>query len=116
MRKLVGVALLRAFHFPFSYIKQRLPDVHLQNLALHFDRPDENPDLVAGEFLGVRVGQGFKLLRHRRVLVGGGLKLQPRFLPGGLQSVSIAKLPKLFRLIRQQQAEPRDVLDRRLGL
>ena len=37
------------------HVEQRLANVHLEDLALDFDGADENPDLVAGELLGVRV-------------------------------------------------------------
>ena len=33
-------------------IQQRVPDVHLQHLALHFDRADEDPDLILRERSG----------------------------------------------------------------
>lgn len=54
-------------------VEQRLANVHLQDLALDFDRADERPDLIAIEFFGVSGGERFKLLRHGRVLIGGGL-------------------------------------------
>ena len=39
-----------------------MPDVHLQHLALHFDRANEHPDLFLAERLWVRGGQFFE--RH----------------------------------------------------
>ena len=43
------------------HVEQRVPDVHLQHLALHLDGADENPDLVLVERLRIGRGQVFQL-------------------------------------------------------
>ena len=45
-------------------VDQRMPDVHLQHLALHLDCPDEHPDLILAEGLWVRSSQLFELLQQ----------------------------------------------------
>ena len=63
-------------------VNQRMPDVHLQHLALHLDRADEHPDLFLIERLRVRRSQLFEFFRHRRVLIRGDLQLEARPFPG----------------------------------
>ena len=42
-----------------SHIQQRMAHVHLQNLTLNLDCPNEHPNLVLAKRLGVRLGQVF---------------------------------------------------------
>src|SRR5689334_12753868 len=63
------------------HIEESVPDIHLQNLALHLDGADQNPDLVLRKRLGIGRRQGFQFLGHGGVLIGGHLKLKPRPLP-----------------------------------
>jgi hypothetical protein len=52
-----------------------MPDVHLEYLALHLDRTNENPDLILGELLWVGGRQVFEFLRHGGMLIGSQLQL-----------------------------------------
>lgn len=63
-----------------------MADVELQDLALDLDRADQYPDLLLAKALGVRIRQFFELFGHRRMLVGGKLKPEPRLLPCSVQS------------------------------
>ena len=98
------------------HIQQRVPNVHLQYLALHFDRADQDPDLILRECLRIRRGQLFELFRHRRMLVGRDLQLKPRAFPRVVEGVRFAERLQLVYRIGQQQAQPGHILRRCIRL
>ena len=95
--------------------QRRIADVQLQNLALDLNGPNQDPDLLGGEPLGVGFGEVFKLFHHRRVLVGRSLQTQVHFFPGLGQLVVVRQPLDIFRRVGQQQAEPSDITHVGLG-
>ena len=81
-----------------------MSDVHLQNLALHLDRANQNPDLILRERLRVRRGQRFQFFGHGGMLVRGDLKLKAGPLPGIVQRPLLAQRLQAVDRICQQQA------------
>jgi hypothetical protein len=83
---------------------------------LHLDRANEDPDLILREAIRIRCCQVLQFFRHRRVLIGGHLQLEPGALPRVLQGALVAERVELIDGVGQQQAEPGHVLRRGMGL
>ncbi len=88
-----------------SDVESRVTDVELQDLTLHLDGANQDPDLVGRELAGVRLGQPFQLVGHRRVLVGRRLQSQPHLLPRSRQGDIVPQVVDIVRPVAQQQAE-----------
>lgn len=92
-----------------SHIEAGVADVELQDLALHLDGTNQDPDLIGRELLGIRFRQPLQLVGHGGVLIGGGLQTQPHFLPGLGQNLGIDEIIDRIRPIAQEQAEAGDI-------
>jgi len=92
-----------------SNVEARVTDVELQDLALHLDGPDQDPDLIGRELLGIRFCQPFQFVGHGGMLVGRCLQPQSHFLPGHGQRRVAGKIVRRIGAIAQQQAETRHV-------
>lgn len=63
-------------------VQYRFTDVKLQDLALHFDRSDQNPDLIGIKFLRITSSETLQFFGHSRMLIRCSLKTKIHFLPG----------------------------------
>jgi len=66
---------------PASNVEAGVTDVELQDLTLHLDRANQDPNLVGREFLWVRFRQTFQLVRHRGMLVCRSLQAESHLFP-----------------------------------
>ncbi|MGM0486305.1 MAG: magnesium transporter [Planctomycetota bacterium] len=90
---------------PASDVKANIADVKRQDLALNFERSDQDPDLIGAKLLGIRFRQSLQFIRHGGMLVGSRLETQSHFLPCLCQNPVIAKIVDGRRTIAQKQAE-----------
>lgn len=90
---------------PVSNVQSSITDIERQNLALHLERANQNPNLVRREFARIRFRQPLQLVGHGRMLVRGRLQTKPHFLPCLRERPVVRKLVDRARAIAQKKTE-----------